>query len=141
MKKLLTITLILFAISNSSATAAPNDVVSSAFMSIKTEGKNGLQKLLYPNPDVTVNKDKIKYLYDALTEYDQECGQIIDYDLLHQAQVSPKSYIGYFTLNYENCPIYLMIGTYKTVKNGEVVTSFALNANPRFVLPDSLLGK
>ena len=136
MKKLC---LILFSLYSSLSLASPEDLLSSAIQSEKSGGHSAFLNTLFPSTSAFSDESIIEDTKLFLSKADKKCGAIVDYSVLNQKKLSPKTEVGFFTVNYEKCPLYTMIITYRDKHNKEVISTFGFNFEPRSILPSSML--
>lgn len=68
-------------------------------------------------------------------------GSYTNYHLIHIAKLTPSTKIVYFSMDFENGPVFAVFTVFKSKKGWIVTGRFNFHTEPQQILPSSLLGK
>lgn len=75
---------------------------------------------------------------DTLKQVEGLYGSYEGYEILKQQEVTKRNYIVYFVIYYTKGPLYCSVNTYKTKKNGWILTNFIFHSDIQMVFPESV---
>ena len=76
---------------------------------------------------------------DGVEKIENKYGRYLGYDIVQVHDISKRSRLTYYVMNYEKGPLFAKATSYKTENKGEVLASFYFHTSEEKIFPESLL--